>query len=326
MKDKQVTIIIPNYNGLHYLDGCLKSIFSIKNWEDNKITHVIIVDNGSTDGSVEYLKTYPEIDIIRLKENTGFSHAVNTGIKKATTEYVILLNNDTAIVPGFVGKLIKVIEKDKLIFSAAAKMLVMGNPQIIDNAGDFYNVFGWAYARGKGKGALNYGNETAVFSACAGAAIYRRKIIEELGYFDEAHFAYFEDVDIGYAARLAGYKNRFCPTALVDHAGSASSGSRYNKWKTGLASSNSIYLIYKNMPGLQIILNLPFLLTGFLIKLVFFSFKGLGFTYLAGLVKGLKLSFSAHARRRKIRFRWKNLKYYLVVQWELYLNVFRMFR
>jgi len=318
MKNQTTTIIIPNYNGIQYISECLKSIFA------DKVTPVIIVDNGSTDNSVEFIKiNYPEVKLITLNENTGFCHAVNIGIKAASTDYVILLNNDTIINPGFTTALTEAITKAPHIFSASAKMLDMQNPDLIDNAGDFYNALGWAYTRGKGKSSKRYQKETPIFSACAGAAIYRRNILEELGYFDENHFAYLEDVDIGYAARLRGYRNIFCPSAEVLHAGSAFSGSRYNEWKTDLASRNSIYLIYKNMPFLQLLLNLPFLLIGFFIKFIFFCFKGMGLRYLKGLIKGFQLSLTPSARSRKIRFRWKYLQYYLLIQLELWLNIIR---
>jgi GT2 family glycosyltransferase len=314
-----VTIIIPNYNGREYLGECLKAI------TENQITCVIIVvDDGSSDDSLELLAThYPEVKTISLASNMGFCHAVNVGIKATESEFVILLNNDTVVRPGFVEALQSAIAKDERIFSVAAKMLRMSDPSFIDSAGDIYTVFGWALGRGKGKKANRYQKEGTVFSACAGAAIYRRQYLEELGFFDEKHFAYLEDLDLGYAARLRGLRNRFCPQAEVLHAGSASSGSRYNPTKTALASRNSIYLIAKNMPLLQIVWNLPFLLLGFFIKFLFFCFKGMGRGYLAGLWQGIKLSYTKEARARKVRFRWKNLKYYLLVQLELYVNVFR---
>ncbi|MCL2050982.1 MAG: glycosyltransferase family 2 protein [Lachnospiraceae bacterium] len=325
----QTTIIIPNFNGIHYLGECLKSVYEdlganrgANLGTDKKITPVIVIDNGSTDGSIEFLnRNYPDLKLIALAENTGFANAVNLGIKAAASEFVILLNNDTVIKTGFINGLTEAIKEDDRIFSVAAKMLKMEKPDIIDSAGDFYSVFGWAYARGKGKRDVGYEKEIDIFSACAGAAIYRRSALLKLGLFDEAHFAYLEDVDIGYSARLNGYKNRFCPEAKVLHAGSASSGSRYNEWKTSLASRNSVYLIYKNMPVLQLILNLPFLLAGFLLKFLFFSGKNMGLLYLKGLVNGLKLSFTAHARARKVRFRWANFKYYLLVQLEMYKSV-----
>lgn len=325
MKNNQVTIIIPNYNGIHYLNECLSSIYYDIKEDYKKTTPVIVIDNASTDGSTKNLNTdFPELKLIKLSQNTGFCHAVNTGIKESDTEFVILLNNDTTIRPGFIRNLVNTISKENHIFSVSAKMLNMKNPTLIDNAGDFYNALGWAFSRGKGKKSINYNKETAIFSACGGASIYRRQIIKELGYFDEAHFAYLEDVDLGYAARLHGYKNLFCPIAEVLHAGSATSGSRYNQWKTDLASRNNIYLIIKNMPIPILILNLPFLLIGCLIKFIFFSFKGMSFQYLHGIAKGIKLSLTATGRSRKLRFKIKNLKHYLIIQLELWINILRM--
>jgi GT2 family glycosyltransferase len=315
--NSETTIIIPNYNGLRYLDACLKAVKA-----DSK-TPVIVVDDGSTDGSVAYLAAHhPEVEVIALPQNKGFCHAVNTGIKKAASEYVILLNNDTAVRPGFVAALQMAIARDRRIFSVAAKMLDMNDPTRLDGAGDLYTALGWAYARGKGKHSTCYEKETDIFSACAGAAIYRRRVIERLGYFDEAHFAYLEDVDIGYAARLRGYRNRYCPKAEVLHVGSAATGSRYNAAKTPLAARNSVYLIAKNMPPLQIAWNLPLLLLGFFLKFLFFCRKGLGLSYLRGLINGLRLSGTGAARARRVRFQRKHLKNYLRVQWELYVNIF----
>ena len=124
------------------------------------------------------------------------------------------------------------------------------------------------------------------FAACGGAAIYRRDVFAKIGYFDENHFAYLEDIDIGYRARIFGYQNGYCPDAIVYHAGSGASGSRYNAFKVDLSSRNSIYLIYKNMPLLQLILNLPFLLLGFLVKTLFLYKKGIWASLSAGTVEG----------------------------------------
>lgn len=133
----------------------------------------------------------------------------------------------------------------------------------------------------------------------AEAAIYRRKLFEKIGLFDEAHFAYLEDIDLGYRANIYGYKNVFAPKAEVLHAGSAVSGSRHNAFKVSLSSRNSIYLIYKNMPVLQVLLNLPFLLVGFLIKTLFFVKKGLGREYIKGLKKGLNFLFQRKDETRR---------------------------
>ena len=154
------------------------------------------------------------------------------------------------------------------------------------------------------------------------AAIYRKKIMEKIGYFDEEHFAYLEDTDIGYRARIYGYENWYAPDAVVYHVGSGTSGSRYNHFKTRYSSRNNIYLIYKNMPLLQIILNLPFLAAGFLIKFLFFALKGMGKEYLAGIKNGFSISMN----HRKVPFSVKHLPNYCKIQLELWENMFRRIR
>jgi len=216
------------------------------------------------------------------------------------------------------------IRKDEKIFSVSAKMLMWDKPELLDDAGDRYCVLGWAYSRGKGRPAVDYDKNVSIFSACGGAAIYRRQVFEEIGYFDEAHFAYLEDLDIGYRARIYGYENRYEPTASVLHYGSASTGSRYNSRKTELSSSNNIYVIGKNMPLLQWILNLPFFLLGFGIKFLFFCKKRMGKLYLKGLAEGWKRTVGPVGKQAKVHFQWSHLWNYVKIQWQLYLNVFRI--
>ena len=176
-----------------------------------------------------------------------------------------------------------------------------------------------AYARGKGKDIHTYEKEEKIFASCAGAAIYRKKIFDELGYFDEEHFAYLEDMDVGYRARIYGYENWYAPDAMVYHVGSGTSGSRYNQFKIRYSSRNNIYLIYKNMPVLQIIINLPFLVAGFGIKILFFTLKGFGREYIAGIKNGFQISKKNH----KIPFKFQNLSNYFRIQVELWVNIFR---
>lgn len=317
--NKEVTVVIPNYNGIKYIDNCLKSIY-----EGTVVPQVIVVDNASKDGSAELIsQKYPQCRLISLAENTGFCHAVNEGIRLADSEYVILLNNDTTADRQFTEKLLHSIKEKKGAFSVGAKMLSMSRPDIIDDAGDLYCALGWAFALGKGKSKEAYQKGTQIFAACAGAAIYQKSILEEIGSFDENHFAYLEDIDIGYRAKLFGYRNYYEPEALVYHAGSAVSGSRYNEFKVRLAARNSVYLIAKNMPFLQIILNAIFLLPGFCIKALFFAKKGMGGVYLRGLREGVKLSVSESGRKKRVHFQWKRLGNYVRIQVELWVNVVR---
>lgn len=314
----KTTVIIPNYNGIDYIGDCLDSLRK----QTEKDFKIIVVDNFSTDGSYEYVKkNYKEVEIIRFFENTGFSKAVNAGIRAADTPYVILLNNDTKALPRFVEALTYAIEKSPNLFSVSAKMLQMDHPEFIDDAGDFYCALGWACARGKDQSEKNYNRGTEIFASCAGAAIYRRSIFSKIGLFDELHFAYLEDIDIGYRARIKGFKNRFEPRAKVLHAGSASSGSRYNEFKVKLSAANSVYIIYKNMPLFQLVLNLPLIIIGFFIKFMFFISKGLGKIYLIGLFDGFKKCVSKEGRNKKIYYREENLSNYLKIQMELWKNI-----
>lgn len=317
--DCRTTVVIPNFNGIKYLPACLDSIAA-----GTRKPAVIVVDNASSDKSAEAAaENYPWVTLIQLKENTGFSHAVNVGIEAAETEYVFLLNNDTTIDACCIKELETVMDQSEKFFSAGAKMINMKNPEKIDDAGDFYSALGWAFARGKDKPVKNYQKSDRIFAACAGAAIYRRTLLREVGLFDEEHFAYLEDIDIGYRANISGYRNMFAPKAVVAHAGSAVTGSRHNDVKVSLSSRNSIYLIYKNMPFLQVLLNLPFLLAGYLVKTVFFLKKGMGKTYVCGLLAGFRLSFSAKGHKNKVAFHPKNLFHYMWIQWELWHGIIR---
>lgn len=318
---EKTTVLIPNYNGKEYLRECLLSLQA----ETMRNFQVMVVDNGSSDGSALMLQDeFRDVACVLLNENKGFAGGVNAGLLQVQTPYVILLNNDTKTEPGFVRNLEQAIEENEQIFSVSAKMVSMQQPDVIDDAGDLYCALGWSFALGKGKKADQcYKKNEAVFSACGGAAIYRMSLLNKTGYFDEEHFAYLEDVDLGYRARIMGYENRCEPLAVCLHAGSGYSGSRYNEFKIKLSSKNSIYLIYKNMPFLQIVLNLPFLLAGFFIKIFFFVLKGYGHTYIKGLWNGICFCTTKAARSHKIRFQLKYFTNYVRIQLQLWWNIVR---
>ncbi len=311
----KVTVIIPNYNGIEYLKECLKSLKA----QTFKDFTVIVVDNCSTDGSPEYIKKYyPEIRLFEMDKNYGFSVAVNKGIRKSRTPYVILLNNDTVVHKNYMNELYNHINSSKKIFSVSSRMISYYNRGIIDDAGDLYSVVGWAFQQGIGQPVEKFDTPCRVFSACAGAAIYRREVFKKIGLFDEMHFAYLEDIDVGYRARIEGYRNEYCPSAMVYHIGSATSGSKYNDFKVRLAARNSVYLNYKNMPFLQLAINFFPLLAGTAVKAVFFQKKGYGSVYCRGILEGLKTVHNC----RKVKFRWKNLINYIIIEGELIKNTF----
>lgn len=282
---------------------------------------ILVVDNGSADGSVEWLKEKQaerQFETIFLRENTGFSGAVNVGIKAADTPYVILLNNDTRVDEYYVAEMVRAIEQSPKIFSVSSKMIQMYEPQLMDDAGDMYTVLGWAYQRGVGQDIRKYKRACRVFSACAGAAIYRRDVFEAIGYFDEMHFAYLEDIDVGYRARIAGYDNIYCPAAVVWHVGSGTSGSKYNSFKVKLAARNNIYLNYKNMPAPQLIFNAVPIAVGIFLKYQFFKKRGFEKDYLEGLKEGIQTA----RRCKKVEYRPENLRNYLAIEMELIAGTF----
>ena len=279
-----VSVIIPNYNGEYFLKACLEALKG-QTFDDME---VILVDNASTDDSIKLAKElYREIRVIELHDNTGFAYAVNRGIEAAKGEYVLLLNNDTIVFPNFVKNQYKMIKGKPDVFSCSALMIQNQNHELVDDAGDELAVLGWGFAPDRDKPVSGCGVPHEVFSSCAGAAIYRKAVFDEIGLFDESFFAYLEDMDVGYRARLAGYRNLYNPYAKVYHLGSASSGSRHNAFKVELSARNSMYMMKKNMPVWQYILNLPFIVAGIAIKTVYFAKKGIAGAYIRGIYRGI---------------------------------------
>ena len=323
-----ITVIIPNYKGIKFIENCLSSLY--EQVEGTPSYEVLVVDNASEDGSVDLIREkFPQTRLICLKENTGFCHAVNVGIQNSDSPYVLLLNNDTKVYPDFIKNIYAPMEDmggrngSRQIFSVSAAMLMWDRPELMDDAGDVYTIMGWAFSRGKGKPYASYQKRTRIFSACGGAALYRRDILEKIGLFDEKHFAYLEDLDLGYRANIYGCVNLYEPKARVVHFGSASTGSRYNAWKTKRAAANSVYVIAKNLPLFFKVLHFPFLLAGYGIKFLFFVKKKMGRQYLLGVCEGLRLSISPEGRQKKVPFQVRHLRNYLKIELDLLIGLFR---
>lgn len=252
---KKITIIIPNWNGLAFLENCLSSLRQ----QTYRNYNVIIIDNGSSDGSVEYIRgEYPNINLIECKLNRGFAAAVNLGIKKAKGDYVFLLNNDTELENGCLKNLIETVRRtDASIL--ACKMLYYYNRQLINDAGDIYSIYGYAFQEGNHETSYKkFIKERYVFSACAGAALYKRELFDEIGFFDEDFFAYLEDVDFGFRAQLAGHKCLFVPSAVVYHVEGGTS-KKLNNFAIYQNLRNNLFLITKNFPIALLIICFPFI-------------------------------------------------------------------
>lgn len=201
----EVSVVIPNYNGIAFLDSVLASLEgqTLKNFE------VIFVDNGSSDGSCSFVAgNYPWVHIIELPENYGFCRAVNEGIKASRAPYVLLLNNDTEVKEDFLEEMTAAIRRHKKAFSCAARMVQYHDRDRLDDAGNFYNALGWSFARGKGKDIHTCEEEEKIFSSCGGAAIYRRKVFERIGYFLSIWKIRISDIVREYTAMKTGTHRR----------------------------------------------------------------------------------------------------------------------
>ena len=314
---KKATVVIPNWNGMAFLKACLDSLMV----QDTDDFEILLIDNASKDESVDFVRTnYPSVRVDVMPENLGFSGGVNEGILRSETPYVILLNNDTECAPGFVGALIRAADRDPKIFSVSARMVNFHDRTLMDDAGDLYTVLGWGAQRGVGQPVEDphYAKPKDVFSACAGAALYRRALFSKIGLFDPDHFAYLEDIDVGYRARIHGYRNVYEPDAWVYHVGSGTTGSKYNEFKVRLSARNALYLVYKNMPAVQRVLNAPALALGRLIKRRFFRKLGFSEAYDSGIREAREKRDSL----KKVPFRAAHLPNYLKIEAELIGNTF----
>ena len=315
----KASVIIPNLNGAGWLRDSIESVWA----QTEQDFELIVIDNGSTDESLDIARSYCGRDRYTLIENTGntgFSHAVNQGIAIAKGEYMALFNNDAFAEPDWLAELIKTADADPKIFAVSSLMLRYYEPDLADDAGDYVTILGFACKRGDGLKASRYTKPCRVFSACGGAALYRKSILDEIGTFDENFFAYFEDVDLSWRANNAGYKCVLCPTAKCYHICGASTGAvKYNAFKSQQSGRNSILLPYKNQPILMMVLNFIPMLLGYLLKVLMFRLRGFGGDY----AKGFREARAALPKINKPKFKWRNLPNYVWVECSLIAGLFK---
>jgi GT2 family glycosyltransferase len=240
----RVSVVIPTWNGAELLRVALRSL-EAQSWRDFE---VIVVDNASADQTLEMTsREFPNARQIRLPENRGFAAAVNVGIEAARGEIIVLMNNDTEADPGWLAALVAGLDRHPEAGSCASRMLDFWDRSRIDAAGDRMGLQATSIGRGQMDGP-GFSREQYVFSACAGAAAYRREIFEEIGGFDERFFAYLEDVDVGFRAQIAGYRCVYLPDAVIYHRGGATSD-RISDTRAFWLVRNSLFLFFQNMPA-----------------------------------------------------------------------------
>lgn len=268
-KETDVAFVILNWNGKDFIEACLQSVFA----QTYKKFKVIVVDNGSTDGSVELIQEkYPEVQLIPLNKNLGFGKGMNIGIKKALEDeevkYIILLNYDIKLDKQFLSEIVKYANNEK-VGICAPKMLRMDNPRIIDSTG---HVFSWGRIIDRGYNEIDkgqYDNRKDIVGACSGACLYKREMLEDIGLFDESYFVYYEDAELSWRAYNRGWKATFVPTAIVYHGRkSAMKKDKDLAYKLKyLAHRNMITTVIKHGSGSQ-----KLMFTGWLIKEAGLSF------------------------------------------------------
>ena len=222
---------------------------------------MIVVDNGSTDGTTAHVRErWPDVSLVVLEGNRGFAAAVNAGVAASSSEYVALLNNDMELDPEWLASLVAALDRDPRAGSAASKLRMLREPGLLDGAGDLVTWYGATWRRGHGEPDRGqYDEPGVVASPCAGAALYRRRALEEVGDFDERFFAYLEDADWGLRAQLAGWRCLWVPSAVAYHLGGATSR-RMGDLETELIARNTLALVLKSFPAGRLLAWSPLIL------------------------------------------------------------------
>jgi GT2 family glycosyltransferase len=237
-------VIVLNWNGRRWLDGCLSSLLP----QVDAGVEVVLVDNASSDDSVALVRsTFPRVEVRALTANRGFAAGNNAGAAGATSKYLVFLNNDTRVAPGWLHEILAVAEATPAAGLFASRVVYLDRPEIIDSAGDGFLRCGGAFKIGHGRPAAGSPGSREVFGACGAALVIRRDLFESLGGFDEDLFMVYEDVDLSYRARLAGSRVRYVSTAVVEHAGSASLG-RLSRAAVFHGQRNLEWVWLKNSP------------------------------------------------------------------------------
>ena len=304
------SVIIVNWNGRRFLAKCLESLRQ----QAYRHFSIIFVDNGSNDGSIDFvIRNYPEIKTIALPSNVGFSVANNIAIKTVQTEYVALLNNDAVAHPLWLQSLIGALEAYPEAGFAASKMLFYDKPEIIDRVGDVYTRAGTGLLRGRGEPASSYNKLEWVFGACAGAALYRTRMLRDTVVFDEDFFLLYEDVDLSFRAQLKGYKCLYVPEAVVYHKGSGSIV--YDSVISVYYSHRNLEWVYiKNMPARLILRTIfPHIIYD-IAAFCFFTTRGRSKDFIKAKLDALKGLKKVLKKRRQIQ---KNMTVEVDYIWRL---------
>jgi GT2 family glycosyltransferase len=268
-----VTVIIVNWNSGALLERCVAQLAK----QSLKPDHILIIDNASTDGSVDFTPPLSGVTIQKLVKNIGFAAANNLALSACDTEFLALLNPDAFPEPEWLEQLLAAAKTCPDFSAFGSKQLIYGPGDLIDGIGDVYHCSGLVWRRGHRRAQSDFEElPHEIFSPCACAVLYRREALQTVGGFDEDYFCYIEDIDLGFRFRLAGYKAMYVPGAVVRHVGSATTGGRHSDFSIYHGHRNLVWAYIKNMPGILFWLFLPFHIILNLASVIYFSGLGKG--------------------------------------------------
>ena len=295
----KIYVVIPNWNGAKQISACIDSLLA----QTEKLG-IIVVDNGSVDGSVKLIEDkYPLVTLIKHSRNKGFTGGVNAGIRYAIEsggKYIALLNNDAVADKKWLELLAKFMDSNPKIGIATGK-IIDSKKKFIDSTGEIYTTWGLAYPRGRGEEVGDkYDKSELVFGASGAASLYRTKMLKEIGLFDKDFFAYYEDVDISFRAQLAGWKVGYQPGAIVYHA-IGSTSSKIKDFTTYQTFKNYPWLLWKNVPLRLIPTILPRFSLAYIAFFVSAMQRGQGLSALKGSLVSLVLLPKKLVQRYRIQ-------------------------
>jgi len=290
-----ISVVVVNYNGKKFLEDCLSSL-DRQTYRDFEI---ILVDNGSFDESIAYVRErYPSVIIIETGKNLGFAGGVNTGINIAKGELIFTLNNDTIADPHLLAEIVMPMLSDSKNGMCAAKMLFPDGR--INSTGICISRSGAAWDRGMGETDHGqYDAEEEIFGPCAGAALYRRSMIDEIGVFDEDFFLYMEDVDLAFRGRLAGWKSTYVPKARVIHFRGGTAGFK-SDISVFYSNRNLLWTIIKNFPAHTFLISSPWIIGRYCADIPFYILKGNGYAILRAKIASLKGLIGNYKKRKRL--------------------------
>jgi GT2 family glycosyltransferase len=296
----KVTVVIVNWNGERFLDRCLSALLA----QTVAPHEIILVDNASSDASLDVVRRFPPVRLLAQKENLGFARGNNLAIEAASAEsdWIALLNPDAFVEPRWLETLLSAVSDYPAFDVFGSKLVNAADPIVLDGAGDAYHMSGLVWRIGHGAQASSFAEQVhEVFSPCAAAALYKRRALFAVGGFDEDFFCYVEDVDLGFRLRLAGYRCCHVPSSVAHHVGSGTTGGQHSDFSVYHGHRNLVWTFVKDMPGCLFWALLPLHLVLNLATICVFALRGKGRLIIKAKYDAIKGLPKMWAKRKQVQ-------------------------